>query len=94
MVYELSIPEVQKGRGWKVKIRNLERTEDPHVTILWKNYSWRYNIRDSGFMDREPDPREVPDDVVAYIEEHLQELRDEWDKKHPENPIESRDSGK
>jgi hypothetical protein len=34
MVYELPMPETQRDRGWKVKIRNLERTEEPHVTIL------------------------------------------------------------
>ena len=93
MVYLLPLPKHLRVQGWKIKIRNLERTEDPHVAILWKTYSWRYNIRRSGFMDREPDPREVPIDVVAHIQEHMKKLQEEWDKKHPHNPIGSRDSG-
>jgi hypothetical protein len=52
---------------------NLERTEDPHVTIMWKAKSWRYNIRRTGFMDREPDPKEVPEEVVAHIGKKLTE---------------------
>jgi hypothetical protein len=94
MVYELPIPKSQRDRGWKVKIRNLERTEDPHVTIMWKAKSWRYNIRRTGFMDREPDPKEVPEEVVAHIEKKLTKLREEWDRKHPGNPIESGDRGR
>ena len=91
MVYLLPLPKDLKARGWKIKIRNLERTEEPHVTILWKTYSWRYNIRRCGFMDREPDPREVPADVVAHIEKHMKKLHEEWDRKHPHNPIGWRD---
>jgi hypothetical protein len=44
MVYELRLPRIFRDRGWKVKIRNLERTEEPHVTIIWKTRSWRYSI--------------------------------------------------
>jgi len=89
MVYELRMPTTLRNRGWKVKIRNLERTEDPHVTILWKTKAWRYNIRNPGFMDREPDPSDVPLGVVKHIRENLDGLRKQWDKKHPENPVES-----
>ena len=91
MVYELRMPKALRDKRWKVKIRNLERTEDPHITILWKTKSWRYNIRETGFMDNEPDPRQVPDEVVEHIENKLDTLRTEWDKKHPENPIDSGD---
>lgn len=89
MVYELPMPAVQKDRGWKVKIRNLERTEEPHVTILWKTWSWRYSIRNPRFMDREPDPRQVPQEVMEQVETNLETLRQAWDRKHPENPVES-----
>jgi hypothetical protein len=91
MTYDLPMPKSSKHLGWKVKIRNLERTEDPHVTIIWKTLSWRYNIRNTGFMDREPNPDQVPKDVVAHIEENVEKLRAEWNKKHPENRVESRD---
>lgn len=93
MVYTLDMPKPLRDKGWKVKIRNLERTEDPHVTILWKTRSWRYNIRSTGFMDNEPDPRLVPGGVVDHIQEKLDLLRTEWDKKHPENPIDSGEGG-
>ena len=75
MVYSLQMPKALRDKGWKVKIRNLERTEDPHVTILRKTNSWRYNIRKTGFMDSEPDPRHVPDEVVKYIAKKLATLR-------------------
>jgi hypothetical protein len=91
MVYELPMPRTFKDRGWKVKIRNLERTEEPHVTIIWKTRSWRYSIRNTGFMDAEPDPADVPREVVAHVQENLNALRRQWDKKHPENPIDSRE---
>lgn len=89
MVYALKMPKPLKDKGWKVKIRNWERTEEPHVTILWKTQGWRYNIREPGFMDSEPDPKLVPDDVVDHITKNLKLLREQWDKKHPENPIDS-----
>lgn len=89
MVYELPMPKSLKERGWKVKIRNLERTEDPHVTVLWKTTAWRYNIRNPGFTDREPDPRDVPPEVVEQIRVCLDKLRHEWDTKHPENTVQS-----
>lgn len=91
MVYELPMPGPQRDRGWKVKIRNLERTEEPHVTILWKTSSWRYNIRSPGFMDRRPNPSDVPEEVVAHIMKSMKTLREEWDRKHPQNPVESGD---
>ncbi len=34
MTYSLPMPRVLEGRGWKVKIRNLERSEVPHATNL------------------------------------------------------------
>ena len=93
MVYTLEMPKALKDKGWEVKIRNLERTENPHVTILWKTQSWRYNIRSTAFMDSERDPKLVPGGVVDHIQEKLDLLRTEWDKKHPENPIDSGEVG-
>lgn len=45
-------------------------------------------------MDSEPDPRHVPDEVVEHIANELATLRTEWDKKHPENPIDSGEGSK
>jgi hypothetical protein len=43
------------------------------------------------FLDRQPDPKEVPDDVVAEIERTVELLRREWDARYPENPVESKE---
>lgn len=91
IVYTLQMPKALRDNGWKVKIRNLERTEEPHVTILRRTTVWRYNIRETGFMDSEPDPRQGPDEVIEHIANKLKTLQMEWDKKHPENPIDSGD---
>lgn len=87
MTYSLPLPERLARRGWKVKIRDRERVEPPHVTILHRTRAWRYGLREPGFLDRTPDPREVPREVIEAIQERLQELREEWDRVYPENPV-------
>jgi hypothetical protein len=89
MTYSLSMPRALKDQGWRVKIRNLDRSEEPHVTIMRKTMSWRYRIRNPGFMDRAPDPNLVPGEVIHHITAHLEELRREWDLRYPENPVAS-----
>jgi hypothetical protein len=42
-------------------------------------------------MDRRPDPSDVPEEVVAHIMKSMKTLREEWDRKHPQNPVESGD---
>ena len=42
----------------------------------------------------EPDAKRVPDELVEHIKKKLDTLRKEWDKKHPENPIDSGDGSK
>jgi hypothetical protein len=78
----------------KVKIRNLERKEPPHATVLHKTRAWRFDLRSLRFLDKEPDPAEVPDEVVAEIKRQLELLRREWDAMYPENPIESAEGEK
>jgi len=55
--------------------------------------AWRFNLRTGSFMDEEPDPSDVPDGVVDFIEEEetWQQLRDEWDAMYPTNPVSSDD---
>lgn len=72
-----------------MKIRNLERNEPPHVTILHRTRAWRFDLRSLRFLDKEPDPKDVPEEVLAVIERHVEQLRREWDAMYPENPIES-----
>src|SRR4051812_21358390 len=41
MPHELDLPKRLKARGWKVKIREKERLEPPHLTILCGKKEWR-----------------------------------------------------
>jgi hypothetical protein len=86
MPYSLALPQ-RLGRAWKVKIRDRERNEPPHVTVLFRTRAWRYDLRDLRFLDREPPPDDVPREVVAAIHASLGECRRMWDLMYPENPV-------
>ena len=71
MPFELKLP-VGIGRNlWKVKIREKETVEPPHVTIIRKTDSWRISLRDMKFMDKVPDPNDVPNEIVEYIRQNV-----------------------
>lgn len=89
MPFTLNLPEPWPSRGWKVKIRDRERLEPPHVTILHKTRTWRFGLRSERFLDKEPDPKDVPKEVMDEIRSNLTRLRQEWDRMFPENPISS-----
>ena len=61
----------------------------PHVTILHKTRAWRFERRSEKFLDREPDPRDVPEEVVGAVRSSLALLRQEWDRMFPENRVSS-----
>jgi hypothetical protein len=86
--FELELPDGLSPE-WKVKIREKERLEHPHVTIIRGTSSWRINLRDGGFMDNPPDPRLVPQDLLNYIkrEDVWTRLVQEWNKKYPNNHV-------
>ena len=91
MPFTLNLPEPWATRGWKVKIRDRERLEPPHVTILRRTRAWRFDLRSERFLDKEPDPNEVPKDVVSEVRSNLTLLRQEWDRMFPENRVSSQD---
>jgi hypothetical protein len=96
--FELILPEPFRRARWKVKIREKETREPPHATILRGTKAWRINLRTGEFMDRRPDPAEVPTELVDHIrsEPVWQELCEAWDEKYPSNPVhgdEERDEG-
>jgi hypothetical protein len=93
MAFSLTLPPPLPAQGWKVKIRDQERNEPPHVTIIRKKQWWRFDLRSRAFLDRDPDPKEVPAEVLAEIEKQIDVLRREWDEMYPENPIDSKDDG-
>ena len=91
MPFTLNLPEPWATRGWKVKIRDRERLEPPHVTILRRTRGWRFDLRSERFLDKEPDPNEVPKGVVDEVRLNLTLLRREWDRMFPENRVFSQD---
>jgi hypothetical protein len=90
--FTLNLPEPWATRGWKVKIRDRERLEPPHVTILRRTRAWRFDLRSERFLDKEPDPNEVPKEVVSEVRSNLTLLRHEWDRMFPENRVFSQDA--
>lgn len=51
----------------------------------------RLSLRDGRFLDRNPDPDEVPAELVRVIEEHRDELCREWDIRNPLNLVHEAD---
>ena len=86
MAYSLPLPS-RLARQWTVKIRDRERVEPPHVTILRGTRGWRVDLRSGEYLDEEPDPRDVPAEVRRALDDHWDELRRMWDSMYPENPV-------
>lgn len=89
MAYALRLPKKLQDQKWKAKIRDKERTEPPHVTILHKTRAWRIGLRDGAFLDKEPAPDEVPPELVAFVLAQMDDLAARWDEMYPENPVKS-----
>jgi hypothetical protein len=87
--FELLLSAALRKARWKVKIREKESREPPHVTIIRGTYAWRINLRTGEFMDRQPDPADVPDEIIEYIkeDENWTLLCEQWDEKYPANPV-------
>ncbi len=90
MPYELPLPKKLKAEGWKVKIREKERVEPPHVTVMHKEREWRLGLRNKELLVP-PGGRikDIDDGVMRIIEEHWERLIAAWDAKYPENPVSS-----
>jgi hypothetical protein len=87
MAYALEVPDEWRTQGWKVKIRDDERNETPHATILRRRQAWRLNLRTGRFMDSLPDPADVPEELVGLVWKRRGPLRRAWDAMYPENPV-------
>lgn len=90
MPFELPLPKKLRAEGWKVKIREKERVEPPHVTVMHKAGEWRLGLRDK----RLPVPpggriKDIDAAVWRIIEEHWGRLKEERDARYPENPVSS-----
>lgn len=89
MPFSFPLPAALKSARWKIKIREKETREPPHVTILRGTDAWRINLRTGEFMDPSPDPSSVPTELLGLITAGAawKLLQDEWDAKYPKNPI-------
>lgn len=87
MAFSLTLPISLRKAQWKVKIRDRERLEPPHLTIIRGRNVWRISLRDREFMDNTPDPSDVPEDLIDFIDRNWQLLCSEWDKIYPNNPV-------
>jgi hypothetical protein len=82
-----SFPLPKSLSGWKLKIRNKETTEPPHISILKGTQCWRYGLRERAFLDKRPKAKDVRQEILDYIEEHYQEIVDKWNETYPLNPV-------
>jgi len=87
MPYDLRLPRKLK-KLWKVKIQDKELLyEEPHVTIWRRDVRWRFGLRSRKILDAQPNPAEVPDEIMALISKHHSELCRQWDARFPMNPV-------
>lgn len=91
MPIELPLPAPLKRARWKVKIREKETREPPHVSILRTTSTWRINLRTGEFMDQQPDPSTIPEELLQLIREEntWKWLCEQWDANYPDNPVSS-----
>ncbi len=61
------------------------------MSLMRGTRTWRIGLRSGAFLDREPDPNEVPPELIEEIQASWAELRAAWDAMYPENPVESED---
>jgi hypothetical protein len=88
MAFLLELPAPLDSQGWKVKIRDKERLEPPHVTILHKRQQWRLGLRDGAFL---APPGGTWHDIDAGVRDAIESqwrlLCDQWDRTYPGNPV-------
>jgi hypothetical protein len=88
--YRLDLPKKLRQQEWKVKIRDKERLEPPHVTVWQAEVLWRICLRTGGFLVPPGGSWNLIDsEVRAIIENNWELLCNAWDEKYPENPVSS-----
>ena len=90
MPYSVELPKRLKAEGWNLKIRDRERLEAPHVTIMCRTKEWRLGLRDVCFLIP-PGGRwaDLPQGVrhALIYDGAWDVLQREWDRRYPENPV-------
>ena len=90
MAKEFEVPKHLASK-WKLKIRDKERVEPPHVSVLQGQQCWRWGLRERAFLDKKPPPSDVPDDLVESLEGIYEEMCTEGDAMYPKNPVSSQE---
>jgi hypothetical protein len=91
MAFNLNLPRSLAKMRWKVKIRDKERAEDPHVTIIRGATVYRVGLRDKRFMDG-GSWRDLPDALREVVKENWGRLCAAWDSMYPLNPVHGTES--
>jgi hypothetical protein len=79
-------------KRWRLKIRDKETVEPPHVSLLRGTSCWRLDLRTPRFLDKRPAEREVPRKLLKHILGRHDELVVAWDALYPNNPVYPRDT--
>ena len=87
MAYDLPLPAHLRNVGWRVKIRDKEIREPPHVTVIRKTIAWRIDLRTRQFMDTRPNPSDIPPELIRIVEYHWTLVCQQWDAMYPNNPV-------
>jgi hypothetical protein len=86
MAFNLRLSPALAKMQWKVKIRDKERVEDPHLTIIHKTKTWRVCLRDGRFMDG-GSWKDVPGSLRTIVQNSWEQLCVAWDEMYPNNPV-------
>jgi hypothetical protein len=73
MAFNLRLPRLLAKMRWKVKIRDRERVEDPHISIILGTKAWRVCLRDGRFMDG-GSWKDMPDSLQEVVRENWEQL--------------------
>jgi hypothetical protein len=88
MAFSLELPDPLASQGWKVKIRDKERLEPPHVTILHRRRIWRLGLRNRSLLVPPGGSwSEIDERVRLLIDANWQRLCEAWDRAYPTNRV-------
>ena len=89
MAFDLPLPRQLAKAGWKVKIRDKERLEQPHVTIIKGADCWRLGLRSRTFLEVDSKWKNIPDLLRQVLEkkENWARLCRAWDAMYPNNRV-------
>jgi hypothetical protein len=90
MAFSLRLARQLTKAGWKVKIRDKERLEEPHITIINGTDAWRIGLRSRAFLD-DGRWKDFPDDLRVTLEANWERMCREWDAIYPNNRVEGDD---